>query len=75
MIVKYEFDSSSENFDFQEFEMFKQAQDMASCLFEIEEQLRSWRKWDERREIPVEEVCDTIFEIISNNVDMEKMGY
>ena len=48
---------------------------MASCLNDILNQLRSWYKYDDREELPVDAVRDRIIDIINENVNMEKMGY
>lgn len=75
MKITFEFNTDNENFDYHELEIHKQAADMASCLFEIQNKLRGWYKYDERGEIPTEEVFEKINEIIVDHVNMEKMGY
>lgn len=46
MKVKYEFDTMDENYDRSEHEMYKQSFNMMIALSHIEDELRSWRKWD-----------------------------
>lgn len=75
MKIIFEFDTESENFDRTELEIHQQAWNMASCLNDILNQLRSWYKYGEREELPVDEVRDRIIDIINENVNMEKMGY
>ena len=99
MIVKYEFNTASEDYDRAEYEMYKQAPDMAHALFEIDNRMRSWLKynqcpminetsffWEDLTEekkqfykeyqIPdIDKMTDEIYDIIRENVNMEKMGY
>ena len=42
MKVIFEFDTESENFDRKELEIYHQSWNMAKCLYEILNQLRSW---------------------------------
>lgn len=56
MIVTFQFDTDSENFDNTELEAHYQANNMACCLSEIENKLRSWYKYDERPAIPTEDI-------------------
>lgn len=75
MKVKFEFDTESENFDMQELERHYQADKMAYCLSRITDQLRNWIKWDGRETIPVDEVHEKIWDIIQEEVNMERLGY
>lgn len=75
MKVTFEFDTQSENFDPQEYEVFKCAEDMARVLFEISNKLRSWEKYDEREAIPSDEIRDSIMGIINARVNLGKLGY
>lgn len=75
MKVTFEFDTESENFDGCELERHYQANNMALCLHEITNQMRSWYKYDERETIPVDEIHQKIWDIIQENVNMEKLGY
>lgn len=75
MKITIEFDTESENFEYSELEMYKQARDMLMCLDAIREQLRTWENRDDRTAIPIEEISDKIFEIIQDHVNLEKMGY
>ena len=99
MIVKYIFNTASEDYDYHEHEMYKQAFDTAHALSEIQDKMRSWLKYDatpivdersffwedlteekkrfyKENKIPdVDKMTDEIYEIIGDNVNMEKMGY
>lgn len=75
MKVKFEFDTQSEDFDRQEYEVFKCAEDMARALYEITNKLRNWEKYDEREAIPADEIRESIMDIINEHVDLEKLGY
>lgn len=75
MKIKIEFDTDSENFSRTEFFTYMHAIDLAVALGRIQEQCRTWYKYDERTEIPDEEIRDTINNIIYDCVDMEKLGY
>lgn len=75
MKVIFEFDTDSENFDNTELEAHYQSRSMAMCLNEIQNKLRGWYKYDERGLIPVDEICDSINDIILENVNMERLGY
>lgn len=75
MIVKFEFDTGSDDFNDAELQEHYQAADMAKCLYEIKNKLRSWDKYREEPNIPVEEVTEEIYNIIEAHVNMQKMGY
>lgn len=76
MKTKFEFDTGSENFDFSEYEIYKNAPALARCLGDITNQLRQWDKYDERELIPTEEIRDEICDIIQdNNINMADLGY
>lgn len=75
MKVTFQFDTESENFDNYELERHYQADNMAYCLNEITNQIRSWYKYDERENIPVDEIHTKIWDIIQQEVNMEKLGY
>ena len=75
MKVTFEFDTDSENFSRCEYNRVLLANDMAMCIDEIASQLRSWYKYDNREEIPIEEVYDKLFNIITECVSLEKLGY
>lgn len=47
MIIKYIFNTASEEYDAQEHEMYKQAFSSAHALYEIQNRLRSWTKYDD----------------------------
>lgn len=65
----------SETFDKGQLECYYQAENMARCLSEITNKLRSWEKYDNRNKLPKGEVFDDIWEIINEYVNLEKMGY
>ena len=75
MKVKFEFDTESENFDRTELEQHIQASRMASCISKISDQIRSWYKWETRDNIPIDEIAETLREIINDEVDLERLGY
>ena len=75
MKVKFEFDTESENFDRTELEQHMQASRMAYCISRISDQIRSWYKWENRESIPIDEITDTLREIINDEVDLERLGY
>ena len=75
MKVIFEFDTESENFNSIELERHKQADDMAKALGEILKKERSWDKYDGRSAIPTDEIRKEVTEIISQYVDIDKIGY
>ena len=76
MKVIYEFDTNDENFDRTELLTYQNASKMRSCIYDITNKLREWYKYDTRGSIPISEVYDELWDIISdNNVDLEEMGY
>lgn len=75
MKVTFEFDTDAETFDRTQLECYYQAENMASCINEITNKLRSWEKYDERNEIPKDEIHTEIWEIINENINLEKLGY
>ena len=75
MLVKFEFNTADENFDNIELEEHLQAHRMAYCLSRITDQLRGWYKYDTRGEIPIDEVHEKLWDIINEEVDMERLGY
>ena len=75
MKINFEFDTDSENFDYIELERYKQVDNMAICLGEIADKVRYWYNKEIRNEIPTEEIGDTIFKIINEHINLEKIGY
>lgn len=75
MKVKFEFDTQSEFFDKCELQRHMQADKMAYCLSKIADQIRNWYKWDERENIPVDEIHEKLWDIIQEEVSMEDLGY
>ena len=75
MKVTFEFDDSVEDFDGFQYRRFQSAEDTAYCLCKIRDQLKQWYSYDNRGEIPIIEVYDTIMNIILEHVDLEKLGY
>lgn len=67
MKITYTFDTDSEDFNYQELNRIQSADRLTSCIWDIEQQLRQWYKYDNRESIPVEEICDAIHEIIKDN--------
>lgn len=77
MKITFEFDTDKEDFnDWQTLEIYKKAEDLASAVNSILEQVKSWYKWDNRSAIPQEEIQDKIYQIINDEgINLEKMGY
>ena len=75
MKVTFEFDTENENFNEEELQTHYQAENMAKCIFEIQNKLKSWEKYNNSEIISIEKVYDEIFDIIQANVNMGKMGY
>ena len=46
MKVKFEFSTDDESFSYHELEMYKQAESSAHALFEIQNRMRAWLKYD-----------------------------
>ena len=47
MKVKFEFNSDDESFSYHELEMYKQAEDSARALYEIQNKMKSWLKYNQ----------------------------
>lgn len=73
MLVKFEFDTQSENFDQTELSRHYKANDMAMCLYEITNKLRKWHKYDDREVIPADEIHKKIWEIIEEYVILDEL--
>ena len=75
MKVTFEIDTDKEGFDWTELNRIQQADDMAYSISLITDKVRSWYKYDERNEIPVEEIQDAIYDILNEHLNLEKLGY
>ena len=75
MKITYEFNTDIEGYDLTELHCIQHAEDLAHCIYEIQNKIRSWYKYDDRNSIPVEEIQEEIYSIINDHVDMEKLGY
>ena len=75
MKITYEFDTDKEGFDYTELYRVEQADDMAYSISLITDKIRSWYKYDDRNEIPVEEIHDAIYDILNEHLNLEKLGY
>lgn len=75
MKITFEFNTVNDEFDRTELEAHMQAEKMAFCLSKITDQIRSWYKYDNRETIPVDEIHEKLWDIISSEVDMERLGY
>ena len=73
MKVTFEFDTDSADFNPIDLEVIKNADSLWYCLNEIKQQLREWYNHDSRGEIPISEVCDTINDIIEENLNTKKL--
>ena len=67
MKVTFEFDTLSENFVPSELERMKNVDKMVSALYEITNQLKHWEKYDDRDNIPKDEVYEKIWDIITDS--------
>lgn len=80
MKITYEFDTDKDNFyesgDSQTLYRMQIADDMALCLENLREKVRGWIKYDNREQIPKDEIEDTFWEIIKDHgINFEKLGY
>ena len=80
MKIKFEFDTCSEEFyDYNENQTLyrmQNADELASCLNELAEKVRSLMKYDERENIPKDEIEEVFWEITKDhNINFEKLGY
>ena len=72
MKITYEFDTTSEDFDRAELLRVQKATEMTACIYDIENKLRGWYKYDPRNEVPIDEVREEILEIIrSHDIDTD----
>lgn len=67
MKITYEFDTNDENFCPDELKRIQKADDLCSCIWDIEQKLREWYKYDNRGDIPIEEVREEILSIIDEH--------
>lgn len=74
MEVNYKFTFEEGSDDLIELKMIQNATGMYLALSDIREQLRQWYKYGDRKAIPVEELRDTILDIIAEHVDLDKLG-
>lgn len=71
-----EFDTNSENFDQFEYKTTIDARKFLMALNSIVEKTREWVKYDERNEIPVDEIRREVLNILREEyIDMEEYGY
>jgi len=76
MKVTFEFRTDDENFDQNELNRHYDADSMAYCLEALREKVRNWVKWDDREQIPKDEIEKVFWEIIQdNNISFERLGY
>ena len=75
MKVIFEFDTDKEGCDLTELYELQNAREMAFTLSEIQNKIRGWDKYDDRDSIPTYEIYEEINAIISDHVNMEKLGY
>lgn len=74
MEVVYRFTFEEGSDDLIDLKLMQNATAMYCALSEIEEQTRQWYKYGNRDSIPVEEIRDTIRDIIQDHVDLDKLG-
>lgn len=74
MKIIFEYDTDSESYNRSEVLMHTHAIDMYCALLEIQKQVREWYKYDQRTQIPDEEVRNTINGIIADHVNMDEFN-
>jgi hypothetical protein len=62
-ILKFNLDDEN---DKNEYEQMMQASDMHCVIWDILQQLRNWRKYDEREQIPKEELDEKLLPLITS---------
>lgn len=76
MKVTFEFDTESENFIYQDLERYKSVDKLCWALSDLADKIRSWTKYDERNEIPIDEIHETFYDILRNrNIDLGELIY
>lgn len=76
MKIIFEFDTESENFDYQELEKYKQVDKLIRVLSSFLDKVRTWNKWDERSAIPTEEIHKEFYDLVEEEgLDLSSMGY
>lgn len=80
MKINFEFDTNSEGFydynDHNRLYIMQNADDLAQCLQEIREAVRTLIKYDNRELIPKDEIDDKFWEIVNDHgISFDKMGY
>jgi len=75
MKVIFEFDDESEKFDLTQLKKYQNTEKVVAVLGEILQKIRGWEKYDDREVIPVDEVSDTIWNIIKEEgLDVRGLG-
>lgn len=71
-IYRFTFDEGSD--DSYNVYLIEKRQNMSLALWDLEQKIRSWYKYDERETIPTEEIRDTFYDILGeNDIDLDKL--
>ena len=71
-IYSFTFDEGSD--DSYNVYLIEKRQHMALALWDLEQKIRSWYKYDEREAIPTEEIRDTFYDILGeNDINLDKL--
>lgn len=71
-IYRFTFDEGSD--DSYNVYLIEKRQNMSLALWDLEQKIRSWYKYDEREAIPTEEIRETFYDILSeNDIDLDKL--
>lgn len=68
MKIIYEFDTTSDDFDRFEKYRIDKSFDMAMALWDLDNKIRSWRKYDDRESIPVGEISQAFWDIMEEHL-------
>ena len=68
MKIIYEFDTTSDDFDRFEKYRIDKSLDMAMALWDLDNKIRSWRKYDDRESIPVGEISQAFWDIMEEHM-------
>lgn len=68
MEIIYKFDTTSENYDKFERCRIDKSLDMALALYDLDNKVRGWRKYDNRESIPVGEISQAFWDILEDHM-------
>jgi len=80
MKIIFEFDTTNPDFydcnENDKLYRMQNADEMASCLSDLAEKIRSLVKWDEREQISKDEIEETFWGVVKDHhLDFDRMGY